>query len=61
MDKMENSIHRKLSGEQVAVQNPKNDRTKSIACKIFHPRIVFWVAIVEFFLLKHDDASPSHT
>ena len=37
MDRMEDSTHKKLSVELVAILNPKDDRTKSIACK---PKIV---------------------
>ena len=37
---MEDSTHRKLSVELVAVLHPKNDRTKSIACQPFHPNII---------------------
>ena len=55
---MEDSIHRKLSVELVAILNPKIDITKSIVCKpkiapnmkVLHPKIVFRDSIVEFGL-----------
>ena len=42
---MEDFTHRKLSVELVAVQNPKSDRTKSIAC-MWWPRGAIQLSIL---------------